>query len=165
MSDDEAKQWMQSYMGSLEEELKELQHKVKKQKETIDQLLDDIQNLNDELKQKQENCERISFYNKENNEYFPFVHKCVWNLIGKHVSYTNVPHVIQIILEMLNLKYDRLPSESTIRNMKNECTLVSQIHIADISTKQNTTLGTDETPQNSDIYMTYTVMDNDGEAH
>ena len=49
----------------MEEELKELQHKVKKQKETIDQLLDDIQNLSDELKQKKENCERISFYNKE----------------------------------------------------------------------------------------------------
>ena len=49
--------------------------------------------------------------------------------------------------------------------MNNERTLVSQIKIAGIKDKKNTTLGTVETPTNADIFMTYTITDDDGEAH
>ena len=73
--------------------------------------------------------------------------------------------MICIVFDTAGISYDRLPSESTIRNMNNERTLVSQIQIANIADRPNTTLGTDETPKNADIFMTYTVTGQDGEAY
>ena len=49
--------------------------------------------------------------------------------------------------------------------MNNERILVSRIQVADYVNKQNTTLWTDETPKNADIFMTYTITDQDGDAY
>ena len=118
--EDPHKQWTETYATSLEKEVDELHQTVKKQKQTIDSLLKDNESLNTEIAQLTTRSEKVFFFNEEKNEFFPFVHKCVWNLIGKHVSFANVSSVIKIVLEMLKLRYDRLPSETTIRNMKYE---------------------------------------------
>ena len=128
-----------SYIEAIEARNEDLEQAVKKHKETNDQLMEEVYDLKSELKQVKSDSSNISLYDKAKNCYVPQVHKCVWNLIGKHVSYANVSHVIRIVLEMVSIKYDRLPSESTIRNMNNERTLVSQIQIANIASKQDTT--------------------------
>ena len=43
------------------------------------------------------------FYDDESRFFLPMVHKGVWNLLSKHVSFTNVPGVIAIVLDMLKI--------------------------------------------------------------
>ena len=158
--------WHESYTVELEDDNAKLREKVVILQEKVDQLMGRVDELTGELIESKDRL--ISFYDSEKRCFLPLIHKCVWNLISKHVSFANVSDVIASVLNMCGLKYDRLPSESTIRNMNKDRTLISQIQVASIANKttnKDTTIQTDETPKNAEIFMTYAITDQDGEAY
>ena len=77
----------------------------------------------------------IEFYSSEKREFKPLIHKCVWNLLSMHVSFENISKVVVTVLKMCGMTYDRLPSESTMRNMNKDRILVSQVQVASKAAK------------------------------
>ena len=62
---------------------------------------------------------------------------------------------------MMGVAADHLPTD-TVAQFNEERLLISQHQLGKLTQEKNLTLGTDETPKNCDIYMTYTI-NNDNE--
>ena len=62
---------------------------------------------------------------------------------------------------MMGVAADHLPID-TVAQCNEERVLISQHQLGKLTQEKNLTLGTDETPKNCDIYMTYTI-NNDNE--
>ena len=158
--------WYKSYTSDLEGDNVKLREKVHSLKDEVESLMTQVDELTGAVSDAEQKT--IEFYSPEKHEYKPLIHKCVWNLLSMHVSFENVSKVIDIVLKMCGIKYDRLPSMSTVRNMNKDRILISQVQVASIAAKtanKDTTIQTDETPKNAEIYMTYAITDQDGEAY
>ncbi len=156
-------EWYKEYTSDLKSENTELREKVINLNAKMDSLMEEIDELTGKLHEAKDRT--INFYDPEKRCFLPLIHKCVWDLITKHVSFSNVSAVIAIVLDTCNMKYDRLPSESTIRSMNKDRILVSQIQLASIASNKDTTIQTDETPKHGNIYMTYAITDQEGESY
>ena len=71
-----------------------------------------------------------------------------------------VTPVIQAVLDFVHKKANPLPSEKSIRNMNIERLIISQKQVGEVlSTKENTTLQSDETSKFGEVIMTYNFSD------
>lgn len=107
----------------LEEENQKLHEKVISLNQKLNDVMEELDRVANAFHDAKNKC--LVLFDTEKQGFFPFVHKCVWNLLSKHVSFANVSEVIAIVLDMVTIPYDRLPSTTTMRNMNNERTLVS----------------------------------------
>ena len=70
--------------------------------EKVDSLMEEVDRLTGALFEARDKT--ISFYDFEKRCFRPIVHKCVWDLVSKHVSFSNVSEVIGIVLNMCGIK-------------------------------------------------------------
>ena len=89
----------------------------------------------------------------------------MYKLLSYHVSFENVGPVIKTVLSRIGVEAGHLPSDRTVAQFNEERLLISQHQLGKLTHEKNLTLGTDETPKNGDIYMTYTINDDNENIH
>ena len=53
--------------------------------------------------------------------------KCVYELLGCHVTQGQIPKIIEYVMKLTQKKFDQIPKSGIIRNMNKEMAIVSQI--------------------------------------
>lgn len=111
-----------------------------------------------------EKSERIvTCYDEKLRRYNTQLKTCIDELLQHNVSVANVPLVIECVLNMVNIKPNKLPLRSTVIDMNLQRLCLSQKHVAEVfSKKENTTVLTDETSKFGLKYMGYEAADADG---
>ena len=163
--------------------------KLNEQREAAAELLDPNQGLKEEiLKLKKENQQlraqiiesdyerdvdrdviaayeegTLQLYDEELNRYTTETQLCVHKLLENHVSTTRVGPVIAACLKLAGKTANRLPSATTVNNINIQRLNLSQKQIAEeFSTKENTTIETDETSKFGNKYGVFGLRDSEG---
>ena len=137
-----------------------LEEELNLAKEEILQLKESNAHLKSLLEDKESGVAKLLKLNDKGHlSYSPQARLCVYKLLSLHISFENVGKAIETVLNLVGKTADQLPSDRTVSHMNDERLLISQHQMQELTEKQNLTLGTDETPKEGDIYMTYTVSD------
>ena len=140
----------------------ELTDRCERQAERIKELLEFNASIKDKLEDERKRPGLINTKHvgeKKKSCYTAEMRSCVYKLLSYHVSFENVGPVIKTVLSMIGVEADHLPSDRTVAQFNEERLLISQHQLGKLTQEKNLTLGTDETPKNGDIYMTYTIND------
>jgi hypothetical protein len=145
----------------LTSSVNDLQEMCDLQKEQIKQL----KNQNAELKDENRALKSKTLKLKdEKGTFLPLVNRCVWKLLDCNVSFGNIGKVMEVVLEMVDVKLGDKISQTTVRNMNAQRLLVAQEQLKDLRSRKNTTISTDETPKAGNVYMTYTITDDNQQS-
>ena len=105
----------------------------------------------------------VNCYDETSRRYSTSVKTCIYELLQHNVSVSNIPAVIECVLNLVNVKPNRLPSRSTIIDMNLQRLCLSQKHVAEVFSKhEDSTLLTDETSKFGARYMGYEASDKEG---
>ena len=99
-----------------------------------------------------------------NGSFTNNLRKCVYELLGCHVAQDKVPKVIESVLTLAKAKIDKLPSNTTIRNINKEMVAVSQLHLENLTKAGNLSLQSDETPKFGESYEAFIADDDSGNS-
>ena len=91
--------------------------------------------------------------------------KCVYELLGCHISQEKIPNVIQSVLKLAQKKFDRVPKASSVRQMNKEMVCVAQAHLQTIADAKNLNLQSDETPKYGECYEAFICNDNEHNSY
>ena len=139
----------------------ELLTTIEKQQKEIKDLMDE--NIYLRLLIEDNNSKEVSVFDEHRNVYSLELRNCVYSLLQNNVSASEVGPVIDTVLKIVDMKVNKLPSRSTVLNMNIQRLALAQKQLSDeFSTKQNTTLLTDETSKFGKKYMGYEAADADG---
>ena len=147
-------------------EMKTLTEENKKLREDNLQLHEDIKKLHQQL-QKQRDHEVINTMwvdpVTKKKCYTPEIIKCVYSLQESHVGSSHIGNCISSVLRiMTGRSCSDIPSRSTIQNWNTTRLSLAQKQLADeFSSKENTTLYSDETTKHGDKFMGYHASDSD----
>ena len=163
---------IQKKVAKLENEKTDIDHTIQNEQEKVHELKNDILNLKEanahlqnKLDENESNIVHLTEIKDGCKMYTPDARLCVYQLLSHHVSFENVGPVIQTVLAMIGKTPDQVPSRVTVSHMNDERLLLAQKQLGELATKKNLTLSTDETPKEGDIYMTYTITDEDDNSY
>ena len=131
----------------LREELALKQHELNTQHIHCQELVTQNRDFDDENIWLREMLNKnIITFDDQSKTYTTDLQKCVFELLGYNVSFQNVSPVINSVLQLVNMKPNKLPCKTTINNMNIERLALSQKHIAEeLGPKENLSLLSDET--------------------
>ena len=116
------------------------------------QVIKDIQVEKRELEEEREwLIECVNNYNEDvitfdGYKYSYELQQTIYKLLECHVSYRNIPEVINTVCKLVGKRVSHLPSQSTINNLNVQRLIISQKQIGEeFNEKQNLTLLSDET--------------------
>lgn len=115
----------------------------------------------DTIKELQSSNKKLTFYEK--GKYTDDIRMCIMELLSHNVGILNVVPVIQSVLHMAGLEYDRLPKHTAINEMIVESRSLAQMQVAETLLQvPNATLHTDGTSKFGHKYMSYQVSTTEG---
>ena len=157
-----------SYVFGLENENVELTQKVNDLEEELKQVKEVNAVLLDAAilwrsKLAVERCEELTLLQK--GAFTSNTRKCVYDLLGCHVAHEKIPQVIKSVLDLAEIKIDRLPSSSSIANMNKEMMVISQTQLKDLASAGNLSLQSDETPKFGECFETFIANDDDANSY
>ena len=115
----------------------------------------------DTIKELQSSNKKLTFYEK--GKYTDDIRMCIMELLSHNVGILNVVPVIQSVLHMAGLEYDRLPKHTAINEMIVESRSLAQMQVAEtLLQAPNATLHTDGTSKFGHKYMSYQVSTTEG---
>lgn len=140
--------------SNLNEELVNLRGKFRDEREENEYLRLLIEDNNIKL---------IKLFDEDKKVYTKETQECVFELLNKNVTTSNVSPVITTVLKLIGFKANRLPSTSTVNNMNIQRLILSQCHIAEeLAPKNNTCLLSDETSKFGKQFEGFHIADGEG---
>ena len=100
---------------------------------------------------------------RKNQCFNPELTKCVYELLNQHVGVAKISSCIEtVITNLTKKKCQRLPSETTIKNMSIQRLCIAQEQLSsELSAVPNTTLYMDETSKYGEKVMGYHISNSD----
>ena len=146
--------YRQHKITRLEKSEKEKEDRIKALEDKIANLEKDLEKTKSELNESvaaQECMEEVdgdsdTITTFRDGKYTPEMQTCVYSLLQAHVSFANIPHVIEAVLKLCGKTASNLPSKATIHNMNVQRLVLSQKQLADqFAQEKDTCLLSDET--------------------
>ena len=138
-----------------------LESKIEQLKDEKIDLLHINAEYKDTIKELQSSNKKLTFYEK--GKYTDDIRMCIMELLSHNVGILNVVPVIQSVLHMAGLEYDRLPKHTAINEMIVESRSLAQMQVAEtLLQAPNATLHTDGTSKFGHKYMSYQVSTTEG---
>ena len=157
MKDHEVKMsTLKSNREQLENELVELGNKNRRLRETINYM---------ETNPIQE-TENIELFDSEKGCFSTSTELCIHDLLNHSVAMDKVPKVIESVLKLCGKKSERLPSETTIRNINIRKMGLTQMQLSStLPERPDMTLYSDETSKKGKKYTGYHLSDKGGNMY
>ncbi len=159
-------------VNRLEIRCQELTELLEEKEAENTQLLQDLQNARNECRELVHRNTELEVWRDDRvintkvpdgTRYADFTRLCIYKLLNCRVSITNIPEVIETVLDFAGITCPELPKRSTISEMNIERLSLSQQQIAEkVPECENMTLYTDETTKHGDKFGTYHLSDEDG---
>ncbi|XP_052225068.1 uncharacterized protein LOC127840695 [Dreissena polymorpha] len=141
-------------IAGLEKQVKDKNKQIKELNERLSEL--EVENC--KLKKTKE----AIIFDEESKTYSTDAHLCVYSLLNCNVAFEQIGQVMSAVLNLVNIQPNKLPSVGTIHNWSIERGLISKKQTADLVTKENTTLHSDETSKYGTKWGAFATRDDDG---
>lgn len=152
---------LQLHLNTITEELEEQTLK-------LDQTVKDLNDIREENEYLRllVNENQVNLFDDECKSYTPDTQECVYALLNLNVTTSKVPHVIETVLKLVNLKPNKLPSFQTVNNMNIQRLLLAQKQVGEVlPDKDNLCLLSDETSKFGKKIEGFHIQDEEGNLY
>ena len=101
-------------------------------------------------------------FDTDSNSYTPSFNLCVMNLLSFGVGVHHVNNVIKSVGNLCGKTIDHFPSVRTINRIGDQRLSISYKQMAELKDEESTTLMSDETRKQGDVYEIFAVRDQTG---